>query len=151
MALFTRDVKNPLGKKEISFVTGESIDWKVLKIEYDEFSFRYDFVDLVEYTYIMSDDLNSTFKIGRTTNKPTDRLTNLRTANPNISMSMVFPFQEFSENSLWHASCPSHYPYAISPDQRCHSAKLTTVSHLPGQFSSSKHTHRLGCNVQPHS
>jgi len=104
MALFTRDSKvkseSINSNCKISFVTDETIDWKVLKISYDEFSFKYEFVDLIEYTYIMSDDLNSTFKIGRTTNKPTERLTNLRTANPNISMSMVFPFQEYSEKNL---------------------------------------------------
>lgn len=87
-------------KEKTTFVTDESIDWKVLKVVYDDNKIVFEIVDLFEYTYIMSDDINSTYKIGRTTNKPTERLTNLRTANPNISMLMVFPSQEFSEKVL---------------------------------------------------
>ena len=44
MALFTRDNKIKSesidSNCKISFVTDETIDWKILKISYDEFSFK---------------------------------------------------------------------------------------------------------------
>ena len=101
MALFNK--KEEVIKTVVNstvFITSEELEWKVIKIVYDENSISFKEEPIIEYTYIISDSLNATYKIGRTTNNPLERLGNLRTANPRVSLKMVFPFQEFSEKEL---------------------------------------------------
>lgn len=105
MALFNR--KDDVIKDSVAttvdlqeYFTSAELNWKVYKICFSKDSFSCKEIPIVEYTYIIADSLNATYKIGRTTNNPEERLGNLRTANPSVSLKMVFPHQQYSEKEL---------------------------------------------------
>ena len=56
--------------------------------------------DCDEYTYIIEDKAHATIKIGKTKNDPEQRLNQLRTANPSLTILHVFVSSQFSESQL---------------------------------------------------
>ena len=53
-----------------------------------------------EFTYIIEDKHHPSLKIGKTTNDPEQRLSNLKTGNPSISLYHVFPSSLYTEKEL---------------------------------------------------
>lgn len=101
MALFTKTTQTTIPNDTNKYVlTDSKLNWLGLSVSYNNNGLVYTECNVSEYTYIMEDTVNCTYKIGKTTNNPELRLTNLRTANPNINMVIVFPINQYTEREL---------------------------------------------------
>lgn len=79
-------------------ITSKELGWHKLSVYNNNNIIEYEITNCEEYTYIM--DNGSTIKIGKTRNNPEERLSNLKTANPSISILHVFPSTQYSEGEL---------------------------------------------------
>jgi hypothetical protein len=81
-------------------ITSKEIGWKKLSVFNRNNIISYEISDCEEFTYIMEDKAHATIKIGKTKNDPEQRLNQLKTGNPSISLLHVFPSSQFSESLL---------------------------------------------------
>jgi hypothetical protein len=80
-------------------VTSKELDWKKLSLFNNNDSIEYELSECEDFTYIMEDKAHATVKIGRSI-EPEKRFSQLKTANPSITLLHVFPSSQFSESEL---------------------------------------------------
>lgn len=94
-------VLNTIDEKILLYsITSSDFGWRKISIYNNGDNIEYEISDCVEYTYIMEDKAHATIKIGKTKNDPEQRLNQLKTGNPSISLLHVFPSIQFSEADL---------------------------------------------------
>jgi len=81
-------------------ITNLELNWNKLSVYNNNDTIEYEISDCEEYTYIIEDIAHATIKIGKTKNDPTQRLNQLKTANPSINLKHVFPSSQWSESDL---------------------------------------------------
>lgn len=93
-------VSDDLDKILLYQITSKDLGWKKLSIYNDNNNIEYVIEDCEEYTYIIEDKAHAAIKIGKTKNDPEQRLNQLRTGNPSLTILHVFPSSQFSESQL---------------------------------------------------
>jgi len=81
-------------------ITCKEINWKKLSFYNNNENLEYRISNCDEFTYIIEDKHHPSLKIGKTTNDPEQRLSNLKTGNPSISLYHVFPSSLYTEKEL---------------------------------------------------
>lgn len=89
-----------INKSVLYQITDHSFGWKTLSVIDDGGSTKYEISNCDEYTYMFEDAAHDTVKIGKTKSDPAVRLSQLRTGNPQITLSYVFPASRFTESYL---------------------------------------------------
>lgn len=95
-------------KIKIYEITNKALNWNKLVVYKTPIGFEYNLEDCSEYTYIMKDDLSDCVKIGKTCNTPEQRLSQLKTGNPNLRLLISFPASLYSEKFLHQKFAESH-------------------------------------------
>lgn len=94
------DNQNLESKTLLYQITSKNLGWKKLSIFNNDNNIEYIIDECEEYTYVIEDKAHATIKIGKTKNDPEQRLAQLRTGNPSLTILHVFPSSQFSESQL---------------------------------------------------
>lgn len=95
-------------KEKIYEITNKNLNWNKLVVYKTNSGFEYNLENCVEYTYMILDQLSDSVKIGKTTNTPEQRLSQLKTGNPNLKLLISYPSSLYSEKFLHKKFYESH-------------------------------------------